>query len=153
MSIIDFALWQLPSKRFMLRVNIIIHLSELVQSLLRGTIAHFYMQNVARNPSQWTMSQFRKELFNYCFPHNLIELIQQKFDNLMQGRKSLVDYISIIEKMAECVPDVDNALKRCKLFEGANRYLQISWRWRGMSTILTSFKDLTETGPQACRVQ
>jgi len=37
------------------------------QSLLRGTAAHFYMQNIVRKPSEWTMSQFGKELFNYCF--------------------------------------------------------------------------------------
>jgi len=117
-----------------------------IQALLKGNAAHFYMQNVARNPSEWTMSRFGKELFNYCFPRNYIELIQQHFDNLKQGRKPLLDYIRIIEKMAERAPNVDDAQKRRKLFEGANGYLRIAWRQRGLSAILTSFKNLTETG-------
>jgi len=119
---------------------------EHIQSLLKGKAAHFYMQNVAKDPSKWTMARLGRELFDYCFPRNFLELIQRRFDSLTQGRKLFLDYIRNIERMAERAPDVDDAQMPRKLFEGVNGYLRIGWRQRGMSAALTSFEDLKESG-------
>jgi len=117
-----------------------------VQSLLKGTAAYFYMQNVARDPAAWTMARFGKELFDYCFPRNFVELAQKRFDNLVQGRKQLLDFIRTIEKLAERTPDVTESQKRRKLFDGANGYLRIGWRKEGLSAELTSLDELKEVG-------
>lgn len=117
-----------------------------VQSLLTGKAARFYMLNVARRPSEWTMPRFSKELFAYCFPRNFLEIIRNNFDKIKQNKLPFLDFVREIEKMANRVSDVSEHQKCQRLFNGANGYLRIGWRQRGMNAENSLFEDLQDSG-------
>ena len=64
----------------------------LLSHYLTDKAYNFYMQKVANNEAQWSLSQFYNELFNYCFPVDYRMQVRKSLAHCHQNDKSVAEY-------------------------------------------------------------
>ena len=64
----------------------------LLSHYLTNKAYNFYMQKVANNEAQWSLSQFYNELFNYCFPVDYRMQVRKSLARCHQNDKSVAEY-------------------------------------------------------------
>ncbi|KAG8880767.1 hypothetical protein FRB99_004782, partial [Tulasnella sp. 403] len=55
-----------------------------LKQFLTGKAGTHYMENAVRNLNKYTLKKYLRELFNHCFPPDILEIMHDKFDTRTQ---------------------------------------------------------------------
>ncbi|KAK7022780.1 hypothetical protein VNI00_016951 [Paramarasmius palmivorus] len=83
-----------------------------VARFLSGKALDFYHNSVSRNPQDWTLTEFLRELFNYCFPRNFQQLQRRELRRCYQDKKDVRTYVAKAEELMDSI-GIDDNRERC----------------------------------------
>ena len=75
---------------------------------------NFYMKKVMIDEDHWTVSQFYKELFNYCFPIDYRMQLRKTLAHCHQNDKTIAEYTHELQdlfNMIGSIPKQEQVLK------------------------------------------
>ncbi|KAK7024287.1 hypothetical protein VNI00_016411 [Paramarasmius palmivorus] len=90
----------------------------LASNFLRGKALSFFIQKVSRNHSRWTLVEFAKGLFNFCFPLNYRSQQRAKLDECRQGSRSVLEYAYEFEMLNNLVGTTSKREMAIKFWDG-----------------------------------
>ena len=101
----------------------------LLSYYLTGKAYDFYTLKVAINEDQWTVSQFYKELFNYCFPVDYRMQLQKTLARCHQNDKSVAEYTHELQDLFNMIGNIPKQDQVLKFWNSARPSIQKElWR-------------------------
>jgi hypothetical protein len=91
---------------------------------LSGKAYDFYTQKVAINEEQWTLTQFYRELFNYCFPVDYRMQLRKTLARTHQNDKSVAEYTHELQDLFNMIGDISTQDQVIKFWNGARPAIQ-----------------------------
>lgn len=89
----------------------------------------FYTQKVANNESDWSLSMFYDELFNYCFPVDYRMQLRKTLARCHQNDKSVAEYTHELNELFNMIGDIPERDKVLKFWNGSRPIIQKGlWR-------------------------
>ncbi|KAF7375484.1 DNA/RNA polymerase [Mycena sanguinolenta] len=113
-----------------------------VSKYLTGRAHAWYMRTVAKDERKWTLKKFFEELFNHCFPVDFRSQQRRKFFSFSQGNRSIKDYRTDIQVLADSVGDISERLLIVRFWEGARVAIQKEWAHDGYDPETASMRQL-----------
>ena len=110
-SVVNYAKVMKVQDRTMIRM---------INNLVLDKVKGFYMIYVANKESEWTLDTIFPTMFDYCFPKNFIRMLRKRWDNLIQGKQRVQDYIHEIKKLAWKFPEINKPAVVLKFWKGLN---------------------------------
>ncbi|OBZ62662.1 Retrovirus-related Pol polyprotein from transposon 17.6 [Grifola frondosa] len=102
-----------------------------ISYFLNGKAYEFYINTVSENPRTWTLCKMFIELFNYCFPVNFRQRMQEKLDAAHQGKRTVREFVYELKGLFLMVGYVPPEYKVRRLWFGLNGPIQAElWRAR-----------------------
>jgi hypothetical protein len=78
----------------------------LLSYYLTGKAYDFYTQKVAIDEERWTVPQFYKELFNYCFPVDYRMQLRKTLARCHQNDKSVAEYTHELQDLFNMIGNI-----------------------------------------------
>ncbi|KAG6913321.1 hypothetical protein DXG01_007762, partial [Tephrocybe rancida] len=94
------------------------HQMLVVSEFLEGKAWTFYARQVSRHPSEWTLEQFFRALFNECFPMNFRDRQRTKLREFTQGKLTVRSYIAELVELFTIVGSQSKRERIVKMFKG-----------------------------------
>jgi hypothetical protein len=87
---------------------------------LKGKAYDFYTQEiVTKGAYSWSLEDFFKAMFNYCFPIDYRECQRERLQKAFQNRRSVSEYSYEIEEI-------------CNMIRLINEHEKVSTFWHGL---------------------
>ncbi|KAG6905345.1 hypothetical protein DXG01_003326 [Tephrocybe rancida] len=111
---------------------------------LKDKAYDFYTQKVSVNSSQWTLEDFLRELFNYCFPINYRLKQREKLRRCFQNDKSVTEYVYELEELYTMIGMSDEQEQVIKLWHGLRTSIQKAlWKER-LNPEISTWEEVSE---------
>lgn len=112
---------------------------------LTGRAYDFYTQKVSKTEKKWSVEQFFRELFNYCFLSNYRMKMRAKLEKLtQQHNQSVIEYVYELEELFGTIGGMSERDKVIKLWTGFRHYIQQAL-WRdGLHLEMSSWEEVVE---------
>lgn len=78
----------------------------LLSYYLTGKAYNFYTQKVSINGEQWTLAQFYKELFKFCFPVDYRMQLRKSLARCHQNEGSVAEYAYELQDLFNMIGNV-----------------------------------------------
>ena len=111
-------------------------------AFMRGRAQQYYMTFVAPDVKAWTVETVGQGLFNYCFPPAFRRQTRLKFNELMQGKQTICEYLRNLRSIAACLPDMNEFQLTQKYWDGANSYLRLKWTENSYTPEFSTLEEL-----------
>ena len=89
-----------------------------MSNLVTGDAERFYMKYVAKNPDNYTIDKFFKDLYDYCFPDDFNEKLRRQWDKLTQGKKRVREFSREVEDLARKFKEMSERQVVLKFWHG-----------------------------------
>ena len=89
-----------------------------------GTAKEFYSKYVAGNADDWTFLTIFPAIFDYCFPQDFMKRLRIKWDNTIQGKRRVREYVREIELIGRKFPEMTERTTVLKFWSGLNSDLR-----------------------------
>ena len=86
---------------------------------MKGKAEQYFMTFVAPDLKHWTVETLGQGLFNYCFSPAFRRQIIVKFQEFMQGKQTMKEYLRQLKSMAAQLPDITDFQLTQKYWDGA----------------------------------
>ncbi|TFY52877.1 hypothetical protein EVG20_g10362 [Dentipellis fragilis] len=125
--------WILEAKDW-LKLSFIRHKNRVacLKKYLSGRAHSFYMRDVARCPSNWTLARFLEALFDHCFLTNFREIQREKYFAFSQRGHPIRNYRRDLEELADSVGHIAKCDFTIRFWHGADQYLRVRWAEIGL---------------------
>lgn len=118
-----------------------------VKGFMKRKASLFYMYNVARNINSYNdLDALFEELYEYCFPPDMIARLRRKFNSLKQTDRGIKDFVREVQRYKVRLPDIGDRQLAQRVWDGAYTYLRIKWADHGMNAEVNSVEELLESG-------
>ncbi|QRV79630.1 Transposon Ty3-I Gag-Pol polyprotein [Ceratobasidium sp. AG-Ba] len=117
-----------------------------IKSFLKSKAAAFYMRYVATRPDQYTFETLSRELFEHCFPPNILDEFRGKFHSLKQGDRPIRDFVRELQRYQTWLGDISDKQVAYRVWAGAKSHLRSEWMKAGVTPERHSLDFLEETG-------
>jgi hypothetical protein len=96
---------------------------------LKGKAYDFYTQQVSMTVPSWTLENFFKEMFNYCFPIDYREKQRKRLEQTFQDNKAVSEYNYKIEEICNMIGMIDERQKVSRFWHGLRKSIHRAlWR-------------------------
>jgi hypothetical protein len=96
----------------------------LLSYYLAGKAYDFYTQKVAIDEERWTVPQFYRELFNYCFPVDYRMQLRRTLARCHQNDRSIAEYTHELQELFNMIGDIPAQDQVIKFWNGAKPMIQ-----------------------------
>ncbi|KAJ7436114.1 hypothetical protein FB451DRAFT_1061980 [Mycena latifolia] len=124
-----FQTWALEVK-YCVRYGYISHKRAVswIKKYLGGRASAWYLREVAKDPSKWTLNKILKGLFNHCFPPNFRSIQCEKYERFRQREHPIHEYRIELSDLRDSIGD--NFPERqfiIRFWQGADSDIRIHW--------------------------
>ena len=96
----------------------------LLSYYLTGKAYDFYTQKVAIDEERWTVSQFYKELFNFCFPVDYRMQLRKTLARCHQNERSVAEYTHELQELFNMIGNIPAQDQVLKFWNGVRPAIQ-----------------------------
>ena len=108
---------------------------------MKGKVEQYFMTFIALDLKCWTVETLGQGLFNYCFSPAFRRQMRVKFQEFMEGKQIVKEYLRQLKLMDAWLPDITDFQLMQKYWDGANSYLHLKWTENGFTP---EFSDISE---------
>ncbi|KIO27827.1 hypothetical protein M407DRAFT_54106, partial [Tulasnella calospora MUT 4182] len=113
-----------------------------IKRFLTDKAGHHYMTFAAVDVRKWTVENYLRALFNYCFPIHFRSQMRAKFNRCVQGNRSTREFLQELRTLGNRLPDLGEVQIRLQYWEGSNAYLRVEWAKSGLDPETSSLAEL-----------
>ena len=123
-----------------------------ISRFLEGKAYDFYDSMVSDDPYDWTLSQFFRELMNYCFPTDFKDQQRAKVNHFKQHQKDVMTYGAELYRLLQTAGISSDAERVQRLWDGLNNSVKTEMLRKGVSVENSSWQRLLRKAIEAERI-